>query len=98
MVLLLIDWINFLIIVVLILFSISIWWVFRELPRLSRPWVGVLVSLLFFAVHYATVLGDEVGFGNPAANHLIFQIFGTAFLVILGLSLYLFRRAWTKVG
>lgn len=98
MALLLFDWVNFILIIVLIFFSISIWWLFRELPKLSRPWILVLTSLLFFAVHYAAVLADELGYGNTATNQLIFQIFGTAFLLMFGLSLYLFRRAWTTVG
>lgn len=98
MTLLLLDWFNFLFVIVLILFSVSIWWLFRELPRLSKPWLLVLISLLFFAVHYAMILADELGFGNAATNQLIFQIFGTAFLLMLGFSLYLFRRAWATVS
>ncbi len=98
MALLLIDWFNFILINILILFTVSIWWLFRDLPKLSKPWILVLISLLFFAVHYVTVVADELGFGNAATNKLIFQIFGTAFLLMLGLSLYLFRRAWTTVG
>jgi len=90
------DTFNFMLIVVLIVFVISIMRLFYDLPKLSRPWVLMLFSLLLFAVHYAAVLANEMEVGNPATNELIFQGFGTGFLVVLGISLYSFWRAWSR--
>lgn len=87
---------NLILILVLIAIIAAILRLFRGLPKLSRPWVLMLLSLLLFSVHYATVVATEMDFGNPATNELIFQTFGTAFLVLLGLSLYSFWNTWGR--
>lgn len=86
--------VNFLLVVVLIVFTLAILRLFRDLPKLSRPWVFMLISLLLFAVHYSAVIGDQLHLGDAQTNEIIFQTFGTAFLVCLGLSLHSFRKAW----
>jgi FtsH-binding integral membrane protein len=85
---------NFILILGLIMLTAAILRLFRDLPKLSRPWILMLVSLLFFSVHYATVVTTEMDFGDAAMNELVFQTFGTAFLVFLGLSLYSFWKTW----
>jgi predicted permease len=87
---------NLILILVLIAITAAILRLFRGLPKLSRPWVLMLLSLLFFSVHYATVVATEMDFGNAATNELIFQTFGTAFLVLLGFSLYSFWKTWGR--
>jgi len=56
----------------------------------------MLLSLILFSVHYASVVATEMDFGNAATNELIFQTFGTAFIVLLGLSLYSFWKTWGR--
>jgi len=85
---------NLILTVALIVLTAAILRLFRDLPKLSRPWILMLISLLFFSVHYATVVANEMDLGAAASNEVIFQTFGTAFLVFLGLSLYSFWRTW----
>jgi FtsH-binding integral membrane protein len=85
---------NLILTVALVVLTAAILRLFRGLPKLSRPWILMLISLLFFSVHYATVVATEMDLGTAASNELIFQTFGTAFLVFLGLSLYSFWRTW----
>jgi len=87
---------NLILILVLIAITAGILRLFRGLPKLSRPWFLMLLSLVLFSVHYATVVATEMDFGNAATNELIFQTFGTAFLVLLGLSLYSFWKTWAS--
>jgi hypothetical protein len=85
---------NLILIFMLILLTAAILRLFRDLPKLSRPWILMLVSLLLFSIHYATVVATEMNLGDAATNELIFQTFGTFFLICLGLSLYSFWKAW----
>ncbi len=86
--------VNLIIVLILIVLTAAIVRLFRDLPKLTRPWIFMLVSLLLFSVHYATVVATEMEIGNPSTNGIIFEAFGTAFLVFLGLSLYSFWKAW----
>ncbi len=86
--------VNFIIVLILIVLTAAIVRLFRDLPKLMHPWIFMLLSLLFFSVHYASVVATEMEIGNPYANGIIFEVFGTAFLVFLGLSLYSFWRVW----
>ncbi len=94
MVVITLNTVNLIIVLLLIVLTAAIVRLFRDLPRLARPWIFMLISLLFFSVHYASVVATEMEIGNPYANGIIFEVFGTAFLVFLGLSLYSFWRAW----
>jgi hypothetical protein len=90
--------VNLILIIILIMLTGAILKLFRDLPKLTRPWILMLVSLLFFSVHYAAVVATEMDIGDPSTNSTIFEGFGTAFLIFLGLSLYSFWKAWGRTN
>jgi hypothetical protein len=68
---------------------------FRNLPRLEKPWRIMLVAMLFFALLEAADIMRTVGIGSEHDAGLVHDLAGMVFAVLLGYSLYLFKRSWT---